>query len=215
MSRLRNVAARFAQVVGWRLVIWGGVALLLVLTFGDFWSGFLPRHRVVPSGPGRRFPPVAKELEKTDWPHLRGPRYNGVSAEADLADAWPPEGPPVLWIREIGSGYSGLIAVGSRVYTQSQTLYRQFVLCMDAETGETIWEHHYAWPYDHGGMYPGPRATPTWNAGRVYFAGPRGVVGCLAADDGRPIWSVNVVEKFGGRGIDFGYSCTPLVRDGK
>ena len=151
----------------------------------------------------------------SDWPHLRGPNYNALSAETGLADSWPAEGPPVLWTREIGRGYSGMIVVGDRVYTQSQTLTKQIVLALDANTGRTIWEHNYDWPYDPGGMYPGPRATPTFSHGRIYFASPDGLVGCLRADDGQPIWSVNTKEKFDGRGTEFGYACSPLVEEGK
>jgi outer membrane protein assembly factor BamB len=208
-----RAAARIADVVGGRLLIWGGVAILLTLVFGNFWVWFTPRGEVTQEQADRTLPP-AVELEPGDWPHLRGPNCDGVSQETDLADSWPAEGPPVLWIREIGEGYSGLIRVGARVFTQTQTRYHQSVLCLDADSGETIWEHHYSWPYEQGGMYPGPRATPTWHVGRIYFAGPRGEVGCLAADDGRLLWRINVVEKFGASGISFGYSCTPLVVDG-
>ena len=117
----------------------------------------------------------------------------------------------MLWLREIGRGYSGLIAVGDRVYTQTQTLTEQIVLAMDADSGRTIWEHRYGWPYDPAGMYPGPRATPTWCDGRIYFAAPDGLVGCLDAVDGRRLWSLNVNREFGGRGTEFGYACSPLV----
>ena len=63
-------------------------------------------------------------------------------------------------------------------------------------------------------MDPGPRATPTYRQGRIYFAGPRGRVGCLDAADGRLLWSINVLETFEGQGSHFGYSCSPLVEQG-
>lgn len=148
------------------------------------------------------------------WPHLRGPNYDSKSEETGLADTWPETGPPLLWFREIGRGYSGFAAAGGRVYTQVQTLYAQYVVCLEGDTGRTLWEHQYDWPYEAAGMYPGPRSTPTWHDGRIYFAGPRGTVGCLDADSGSSIWSLNVIEKFGGRGHDFGYCCSPVVEDG-
>jgi len=37
-----------------------------------------------------------------------------------------------LWNREVGCGYSGVIAVGNRVYTQAQILTEQKVLALDA-----------------------------------------------------------------------------------
>ncbi len=159
----------------------------------------------------------AKEQASADvgWPNLRGPHYDAVSADTDLADSWPADGPPLLWNREIGAGYSGFIVVGNRAYTQAQTLTTQKLLALDADSGRTIWEYGYDWPYDPGGMYPGPRATPTLSHGHIYFTSPDGLVGCLRADDGKPVWSVNVKQKFDGRGTDFGYSCSPIVEDGK
>lgn len=158
-------------------------------------------ERVASSGPG--------------WPHVRGARYDAHAPDTDLADAWPAQGPPVLWMREIGVGYSGLIAVGGRVFTQAQSGVGQVVLALEAATGQTLWQHRYGWPYEPGGMYPGPRATPTYADGRVYYAAPNGEVGCLRAEDGHLLWSVPVKERFGGRGSDFGYACSPLVEDGK
>jgi outer membrane protein assembly factor BamB len=36
----------------------------------------------------------------------------------------------------------------------------------------------------------------------------------VTADSGRLVWSRNVVEEFGGKGAEFGYSCSPTVVDG-
>ena len=209
-QRRRRRIGVLVRFFGVRVVVWGGVAVLVYLLLGDVRSMVAPR----PSSPPRIGEPQPVTLKDPGWPHLRGPHYNGLSDEKGLADSWPPDGPPVLWTRQLGQGYSAFTAVNGRVYTQTQSTYSQSVLCLDAETGDEIWEHRYGWPYDAAGLYPGPRATPTWHNGRVYFAGPRGLVGCLAARDGRLIWSVNVIEKYGGLGSDFGYSCSPLVEQG-
>ena len=82
----------------------------------------------------------------------------------------------MLWCRPIGRGYSGIIAAEGRVFTQTQTLTDQVVLALDAESGETLWQYRYGWPYEPGGMYPGPRATPTYAKGHIYFAAPDGLV---------------------------------------
>ena len=123
-------------------------------------------------------------------------------------------GPPVLWVRELGQGYSGFAVADGRAYTQAQSLYQQSLFCLDAKTGETLWSYNYAWPYDGGGLYPGPRSTPTVQGGRVYFCSPQGIVLCVSADEGKLLWSVNFNEQFGGRGTEFGYSASPLVIDG-
>ena len=157
---------------------------------------------------------------------MRDAAFDGHSAEGRIADAWPVDGPPVLWTRELGQGYSAFVAATgdgavntagagpARVFTQAQTLAGQVVLCLNAETGETIWSYRYDWPFEAAGVYPGPRATPTLADGRVYFAGPSGLIGCLTADSGELIWSRNVVEEFDGIGIEFGYACSPTIVDG-
>ena len=148
---------------------------------------------------------------RPDWPHLRGPNYDGVSAETGLADAWPAQGPPQLWTRELGQGHAGFIVAQGRVYTQRQTLGGQTVLCLDLDTGSTIWETRYDWAWQPGGAYPGPYATPTWSGGRIFYCSPGGLVGCMDAETGKSLWSLNVREKFQGKGCEFGYAATPLV----
>lgn len=147
------------------------------------------------------------------WPFVRGAAFDAHSPEINLADQWPDDGPPVLWTRPLGQGYSAFVAVGERVFTQTQTLTGQYVVCLDADSGETIWEHRYDWPYEAAGVYPGPRATPTIVEGIVYFAGPSGLIGCLDAATGKERWSVNVIAKYDGQGVGFGYACSPTVID--
>jgi hypothetical protein len=105
------------------------------------------------------------EPDSRGWPQWRGPTFDSISLETALADSWPEAGPPVLWSRELGQGYSSFIAVGPHVYTLNQTLYEQAVVCLDAETGKTVWSSRYSWPYEGGGLYPGPRSTPAWYDG--------------------------------------------------
>ena len=196
------------RAIAVRPLVYGGLCLAVAWYIAGCPLG-LPHLSVSQSAP--------EEPDSADpgWPHLRGPGYNAESASTKLAESWPAEGPPVLWNREVGCGYSGVIAVGNRVYTQAQTLTEQKVLALDVDSGQTAWEHRYDWPYDPGGMFPGPRSTPTWSDGRIYFAAPDGLVGCLRAADGEQLWTVNIIHQFGGRGADFGYACSPLVEDGK
>ena len=150
-----------------------------------------------------------------DWPHLRGPAYDAVSVETGLADAWPAEGPPVLWHIEIGEGFSGFVSAAGRAYTQEQTAGGQYVVCLDADTGRRLWHCRYNWPWQPEGFWPGPMATPTVAGDRVYFVGAYGLVGCVRAGDGLLLWSRNVKEEFAGRGTEYGCAGSPLVEDGR
>ena len=161
-------------------------------------------------------PFVPEGAPDVGWPFVRGPHYDGHSPEIRLADFWPEQGPPVLWSRALGQGYSAFVARGDRVFTQIQTLGGQSVVCLHGDTGESIWEYRYDWPYEAAGVYPGPRATPTLYEDRVYFAAPSGLIGCLEAASGDLVWSVNIAEEYGARGsIGFGDSCSPTVLEGK
>jgi len=154
-------------------------------------------------------------LAHADWPHIRGPNYDGHCNETGIVENWPAEGPPRLWIRELGEGYSGFFVGNGRVFTQRQSLDGQYVLCLDLDTGKTIWETRYEGPWQPSGAYPGPYATPTFYNGRIYYSSPNGIVGCLDAQTGTNIWSLNVRQQFQGRGYGFGYAITPLVEDGR
>ena len=99
------------QAIGVRVLFYGG-ALLLALFY------FIDLHTLLglrPAGSEADSRPASAAESPGDWPNLRGPDYSGVSRESDLADSWPPEGPPVLWTEEIGRGYSGLAGAASRV----------------------------------------------------------------------------------------------------
>jgi hypothetical protein len=150
-----------------------------------------------------------------NWPHLRGSRYDGVCAETGLAAAWSTGGPPRLWSRELGQGYSGFILADGKLYTHRQTLGGQYLLCLDPDTGHILWEHRYDWAWQPRGAYPGPYASPTAHGGKIFYASTSGLVGCVDAHAGTPLWSRNVREAFQGKGWDFGYAATPLVEDDK
>jgi outer membrane protein assembly factor BamB len=207
----------FRQVAPMRHVIsryqlsrlWCVIGLACVILLGWTWSRTANRDRrsIVVSTDGQS----TKEDARSDWPQLRGPNYDSTSTETGLADAWPDTGPPVLWTRDVGQGYSSFAAVGNRVFTQGQSLYQQYVMCLDAQTGAPIWTHGCGWPYEGGGLYPGPRSTPTWHEGRLYYATPDGTIGCLDAETGQAYWSVNPKQQHRGRGTDFGYACSPVI----
>ncbi len=152
---------------------------------------------------------------ETAWTTVRGPNYDGHSVETGLTDEWPTEGPPVLWSRELGQGYSAFVAAHGRVFTQAQSMAGQFVYCLDAASGETIWRYRYDWAYESAGVYPGPRSTPTLDGDRLYFVSPDGLLGCLQQRDGKELWTVDLDERYGIEGVGFGYACSPTVIDGK
>jgi len=146
-----------------------------------------------------------------DWPQWRGPNRDGVSKETGLLKQWPDGGPPLAWkTTSAGRGYSSLAVASGRIYTMGLRGDREYVVAFEAATGKEVWAtpHGSAFRNDRG---DGPRGTPTVEGNRLYALGGNGDLSCLDADTGRSVWTLNVLQKFGGSNITWGISESPLV----
>lgn len=120
----------------------------------------------------------------------------------------------MLWIQEIGQGYSGFIAVGDKVYTQTQTLYEQDVICLEAETAAKCGPIAMVGRID-GGYSIRARAI---DSGLV--SEPRLLCGArwdcwLSECSERNAGLVEESqEQYRGQGTDFGCACSPLLWTG-
>lgn len=143
-----------------------------------------------------------------DWPQYRGPSRNGISSEKGWSTRWPKQGPKVLWKTNVGKGYSCMAISGGRLYTMGNKGDTDAVCCLDANTGRAIWRHSYKCPAKD---YPGPRATPTVNGGRVYTLSREGNLFCLDAKSGKVVWSRNLKKDHKLNVPGWGFASSPLV----
>ena len=163
-----------------------------------------------------------------DWPQWMGPLRNGVYQEKGIVESIPESGLPVKWRVAIHGGYAGPAVVDGRVFlmdyhrTAGEMIEtpgdrpelegEERVLCLDAKTGEQIWEHKYECGYRIS--YPaGPRATTTVDQGQVFCLGAQGDLTALSADDGTVVWHVNLPKTFDAPVPIWGFSAHPLVHD--
>jgi outer membrane protein assembly factor BamB len=156
---------------------------------------------------------TASPLAAGDWPQWRGVGREGVWREEGLPDKLPAELKP-RWRQPIGGGYAGIAATGGKVYTldrQKEPKEIERVLCLDADTGKTVWAHEYPVTYGKLDYGNGPRSTPTVQDGRVYTLGAVGHLHCLDAATGKVIWSRDTVKDFKGRYPTWGHACSPLL----
>lgn len=145
-----------------------------------------------------------------DWPQFRGPNRDGVSRETGLSTRWPEAGPPELWRIGLGVGYSGVAAVGSRLYTMDSQGEKEFAVALDAATGRELWRTEVgAFFREIAG--DGPRATPTVEDGLVWAIGSFGDVVALRTEDGARVWSVALPERFSTPMPPFGFPNMPLI----
>jgi outer membrane protein assembly factor BamB len=94
----------------------------------------------------------------------------------------------MVWDRTIGSGFSSFACQGNRLYTCGTQSGSQVVFCLDAETGETVWQSPIEQEYKESVGGDGPRATPAIDEDRVYILGARGTLLCLDGGSGEKRW---------------------------
>lgn len=161
-----------------------------------------------------------------DWPQWMGPERASEWQESGIVDSIPKAGLPIVWRAEVGLGYSGPAVADGRLYVmdyvkasgkiannpgnRDELTGRERTLCLDAATGEVIWEHSVPRAYDvsYGG---GPRCTPTVDGDRVYSLGAMGHLDCLSTKDGSVLWSKSFTEDYDAKVPIWGFAGHPLV----
>ncbi|HEV3006171.1 MAG TPA: PQQ-binding-like beta-propeller repeat protein [Pirellulales bacterium] len=169
---------------------------------------------------------LAQTAAADDWPQWMGPARDAVWAETGVVERLPPEGPKVLWRKEVGGGYAGPAVAGGKVYLadyvksagddtpnpikRNELEGRERVVCFDAADGNVLWTQAYDCPYTIS--YPaGPRCTPTMHHGKVYTLGAMGNLLCLDAQKGTVLWSKDFTMDYGVKAPLWGFCGHPLI----
>jgi outer membrane protein assembly factor BamB len=156
----------------------------------------------------------APVLQPGDWPGFRGPRRDGRLANVRIDTDWQARPPRELWRRRVGPGWSSFAVIGDRVYTQEQRGADEAVTCYESATGQELWVHTDPDRFTEIVAGPGPRATPTFHAGKLYVQGATGRLSCLDAANGKALWSRDIQADSGAKVPQWGFSASPLVTDG-
>lgn len=154
---------------------------------------------------------VLLPLASAEWNQWLGPDRDGKSTESGLLASWPESGPEKVWqVESLGEGYSSLSFANGSLFTQGVKAGKQYLIAIDAETGEIEWETQHGRPYSNrrGG---GPRGTPTVDGDRVYALGGDGNLICADASTGAKIWEKHLLKTYRARNINWGISESPLV----
>ena len=155
-------------------------------------------------------PAYAEPDTSTDWPQWRGIHRDGVSGESGLLEQWPEDGPPVVWSSTAGAGYSGLTIAGGRLYTLGDRDGAQYLIAMDAMTGERRWQQRLGATFSNS-YGDGPRSTPLVDGDLVFAVGTEGLLLAAHRDTGEIAWRRDLVEELGARLPAYGFSSSPLA----
>ncbi len=150
-----------------------------------------------------------------DWPEMRGPARNGVSAETGLPDKWAVNGENFLWRAPYG-GRSAPVVMGDRVYVQNPAgrgaALQERVMSLDANSGKMLWEYKFnLFQSDapaHRVGWASPAADP--DTGNVYALSVGALVVALSRE-GKLVWQRSVGEEFAAFTTHGGRTASPII----
>ncbi len=144
--------------------------------------------------------------EPSQW---RGPQRAGIFDESGLLDAWPENGPELLWsFQGLGAGHTSAAIGNNRVYLTGMPDTMGVLYCLDLE-GTLLWQKTYGTEWHVN--YTGPRSTPVIAGDHVYLESGMGVVYCFDAQSGDIIWEADLLSRFDAENIQWGMTESLLV----
>jgi outer membrane protein assembly factor BamB len=148
------------------------------------------------------------------WTNFRGPKRDGKYDEVSVSTNWPATGLPVIWKQPVGVGYSSFAIADGKAYTIEQRRNQEVVAAYDLGTGRELWTQKWNAEFVESNG-DGPRATPTWDSGRVYALGATGELRCLDGSNGSVLWGKNILSDNGAQNLPWAMAASPLVVDDK
>ena len=152
-------------------------------------------------------------LKPGDWPGFRGPigtaRLTGVrmprlgerTAQRGLAPCRRP-------------GWSSFAVIGKRIYTQEQRGEMETVVCYAANTGKELWAHTDKAKFTETMGGPGPRATPTFQDGKIYALGATGHAQLPRCRHRQVVLDAGCQGSIQGEVPIWGFAASPLAIEG-
>lgn len=151
-----------------------------------------------------------------DWPHWRGPFFNGSSSETNLPIRWS-KTENVAWSADLpGPGAATPVVWRDHVFVSTPDLATQTLhaCAFDRRTGKSLWSHPVSEGIRKDDMsnYASPSAVT--DGERVVFCFGNGA---LAAFDltGRELWQRNLQTDYGEFAYQWTPAASPTLHDGR
>lgn len=150
-------------------------------------------------------------LNNPQWPSFRGSEGNSRARGAKLSSDWSTNPPKLIWKSVVGPAWSSFVVAGDWLFTQEQRTDLECAVCYDAKTGKEVWSTQIESRFDDPLGGPGPRATPTLGAGKLFTMGAQGWLLCMNPIDGMILWKKDMREVAEREPPMWGFSSSPLV----
>ncbi len=189
----------------------------LALTFQSCSDAQEPgRATLSPSSPPSSAKTISPEREGEDWPHFLGLTHYGISQETGLLEKWPEAGPPLIWEKEVGTGYGAPSVLGRQLVLHHRVDDEEIVECWDALNGKEIWKYAYPSKFrDPYGYNNGPRCSPVLTKEHCFTLGAEGKLVCLKLSDGSLVWKHDLKADYNIPDGFFGVGASPILEGQK
>ena len=142
-----------------------------------------------------------------DWPGWRGPNHDGSTSEP-ISTNWPKEGPPKLWEKKIGHGFSCVIVSGNRMITLGADASKENAICLDAATGAVLWETLID---DKPMKWSRSQSSPVTDGKVVVAISVNGNMVAMDIASGKILWSKSLFVEMQLKQADYGWASSPLL----
>ncbi len=147
-----------------------------------------------------------------NWPQWRGENFDSRSDETGLPVEFGPS-TNLQWRFELpGPGGASPVVWDDRVFVTSIGGNNEILLiCVASEDGRELWRQELKGknlPSRDGGNSASP--SPSTDGEHVWATSTAGFLECFDID-GKPVWSVDLQERYGKFQIQFGMTSTPLL----
>jgi outer membrane protein assembly factor BamB len=151
-----------------------------------------------------------------DWPHWRGPFFNGSSDEKNLPSQWS-SSENIAWSADLpGAAASTPIVCGDCVFLAGVDAAKDTLqaMCFDRRSGKLLWRHDVAegTQKDNRSNYASP--SPVADGKRAIFFYGNGDLVCFDLD-GSTRWKRNIQKDYGSFAFQWTFSSSPTLYEGK
>lgn len=156
-----------------------------------------------------------KKQEMAQW---RGINRLGQYNETKISEAWPENGPEMVWFAEgLGKGFAAPVILNDKIFVNGEIDSISYLFAFDTQ-GNMLWKSPNGPEFMGEGFsstYPGSRSAPSVIEGLVYATSGTGRIACFEAITGKEIWAVDIIEQLGGSKNEFGYTESVVVDNKK
>jgi len=158
---------------------------------------------------------TVSSISAADWPHWRGPFYNGTTQEENLPVDWS-QTDNIAWSVELkGASAGSPIVWQDRVFLSGLDKDRDMLVatCYDRVNGNLLWQRDIAKGVGRDSRSTYAASSPVTDGQRVVFFYASGDLVCFDLAGHRQ-WARNLHTDYGQFAFQWTFSSSPLLYDG-